>query len=105
MRHTPALALALATALATSLATSLALPRPAHAQSACAPGSLAAYVALGAGGCRVAGIHVHDFERVVVGFDLDPALVQLTPRAEAASGGGAWLGFVVSAPFGPQSLS
>lgn len=81
-----------------------ALPRAARAQPDCAPGSLASYVALGAGGCRVGGIRLHSFAHVVDPLlGLDGARIRLTPRLDAGPGGAAWLGFLVSGPFGPHS--
>ena len=94
-------ALAALAALAATLGASL--PRAAHAQPDCVAGSLASYVALGAGGCRVGGLLVHDFAHVVRDRALDASVIRLTPRLEAGPGGAAWLGFLVSAPFGPQT--
>jgi hypothetical protein len=87
------------------LALSGLLSAPAHAQPDCAPGPLATYIALGAGGCRLAGIHLHDFATVALPDAIDPLLVLLTPQVDAAAGGGAWLGFHVTAPFGPHIMT
>ena len=83
-----------------------ALPaRSARAQSDCAPGSLASYIALGAVGCRLGGLVARDFGAAPTDFRLDPSLVTLAPRVDAAAPGLAWLGFELNAPFGPFSIT